>query len=168
MARLRFNKDQVLELVDGLADDVEVKLVYDQGVYLMIFDKNKEVVFAKGYNPDINDDWYEKKHRSVGGDDGCDIVGLVESYKEIVSDVTIDVTPTSLKVNLETKADDQVTPEDIVKWCRTKTVISLTDEITFDRKLFRVWNRKYTPELEQQIREQMKGKGSILFYNTLG
>lgn len=54
-------------------------MVGDQGVYLMsnvIYldgdtpDSTSEIVYAKGCNPDTDEDWYENKGRLFGGDDG--------------------------------------------------------------------------------------------------
>lgn len=58
-------------------------LVGDQGVYLMSIGtpgqmkpdgKGRIVAYAEGINPDVDDDWYDAKHDTFGGDDGADVL----------------------------------------------------------------------------------------------
>lgn len=60
-----------------------LQLVGDQGVYLMNNSKNDSpptetglLVYAQGINPDVDEDWYENKVSSFGGDDGAVTVPL--------------------------------------------------------------------------------------------
>lgn len=49
----------------------EVSLVADQGIYLINIGHPKTVAYAKGLNPKVDqfDDWWERKHRIMGGGD---------------------------------------------------------------------------------------------------
>ncbi len=67
----------------GLAPDKNEKpglwLVGDHGVYAMSNGKLAEgakplVVYAEGCDPNTDDDWFEVKRRTFGGDDGVDFL----------------------------------------------------------------------------------------------
>lgn len=60
-------------------------LVGDRGVYLMSAGQpilsdgsphGSVVAYADGIDPDVDDDWYEAKRRTFGGDDGADKLPL--------------------------------------------------------------------------------------------
>lgn len=55
-------------------------LVGDQGVYLLSNGKLPDgtkplVVYAEDCDPRTNDDWFDVKRRTFGGDDGVDFIG---------------------------------------------------------------------------------------------
>ena len=94
-------------------------LVGDQGVYLMSNgqpnllhdgtlrnENTKEftsgfVVYAKGINPDIDEEWFDTKRATFGGDDGSDFIAL-DSLENIITPkkrvLTIDITPTTFRI----------------------------------------------------------------------
>ena len=64
MARISFNRNEVEKVVE-LANKQKVKilLVKDEGIYIMAcFEKTKEISYAKGCNPKIDEDWYSKSY----------------------------------------------------------------------------------------------------------
>ena len=64
MARISFNRNEVEKVVE-LANKHKVKilLVKDEGIYIMAcFEKTKEISYAKGCNPKIDEDWYSKSY----------------------------------------------------------------------------------------------------------
>lgn len=70
-------------------------LVGDQGVYLMGNDaerkpKENRPVYAVGIDPDIDEDWYDEKVDTFGGDDGVDDFDIDEMIEPwlIAAEVT--------------------------------------------------------------------------------
>jgi hypothetical protein len=76
-----------------------VILVKDRGLYLMSngtpgdpADPSKAkdehfsryVVYAKGYNPETDKDWYDRAHDAVGGDDFGETLPWAESIKNYI------------------------------------------------------------------------------------
>ena len=82
MARLSFPREQVQEVFDwqkALGAD-NFSLAKDQGVYICgdpvakenpknEWDTDNKLAYAKGCNPETDDDWYEEARHKVGGDD---------------------------------------------------------------------------------------------------
>lgn len=63
-------------LLEAIANGCRVALVRDHGVYLMsekgeayANGTRKVVAYAVGYNPEIDDDWWERSRRELGVDD---------------------------------------------------------------------------------------------------
>ncbi|MGR5159263.1 DUF3085 domain-containing protein [Vibrio owensii] len=78
-------------------------LVKDQGLYLMTnarrpkTDQNKSanVVYAKGTDPNNDEDWYEEARILFGSDDGCEIIdpnwvktARARNMNEFIMDIT--------------------------------------------------------------------------------
>lgn len=92
MSELKFNKQEVLDVIEhsikNSTDNPQILLVGDEGVYIMTGGPRKgaPISYAIGCNPDKDDDWYELKRRTFGGDDGVedfgakDIKGAIESH----------------------------------------------------------------------------------------
>lgn len=91
-------------------------LVGDHGVYLMSNNAHTKkvegtnslpVVYAKGINPDIDEDYYEKKRSTFGGDDGVEFIdvewikaGMEDGFKYLI----ITLTPKSLAIKFSNSA----------------------------------------------------------------
>lgn len=85
MKRLGFPLKDIKEMYEAFKDDdkAQMILVKDQGVYLMVDRKSKTtekkfVIYAKGYNPDVDEDWYDNARYDLGGDDFADYLPLKE------------------------------------------------------------------------------------------
>jgi Protein of unknown function (DUF3085) len=71
-----------------------VILVHDQGVYLMSNGEPRDIVmgtrsfcaYAKGCNPDKDEDWHETANRLVGGDDFGDHLDWAVPMKKMLDD----------------------------------------------------------------------------------
>lgn len=137
MTKLKFDRTQVKAMLDTvLADDAEIMLVKDDGVYLMSFgDKptnagpewKRTVAYAKGFDPRKDQEVWDKSRDAMGGDDGGDRVGtkneLLEILADSVGDLIINVTPTSLRVAYLPKtpaAPKAFQPFEIFKGNKTK------------------------------------------------
>lgn len=75
MSNILFRMDELKKLV--MKDEVQsLYLVGDQGIYIMSFDQNeqRDIIYAKGCNPEKDTDWYSNKCSLYGGDDGGDDV----------------------------------------------------------------------------------------------
>jgi Protein of unknown function (DUF3085) len=103
MPYLRFPFDEVAALVDhthaagdrmkGAPEGADVVLVGDQGVYFMSLgrplpqeDGKTKVVYAVECNPDKNEDWWDVKSDTFGGDDGveyCDIKSIIDAGRTL-------------------------------------------------------------------------------------
>lgn len=64
-------------------------LVGDQGVYILSNGKLADgikplVVYAEGCDPNKDDDWFEVKRRTFGGDDGVDFIDA-ESLEALIA-----------------------------------------------------------------------------------
>ena len=70
MSQLIFNPKHVRVVTDAAKG--KVILVHDQGVYLMP-DRNqpagKRIAYARGCDPRLDNDWYDRSRELVGGDD---------------------------------------------------------------------------------------------------
>lgn len=106
MAKLRFDIAKIKGLVDKLDDSALLHLVGDHGVYVMSFDQKgkRDVVYARGCDPNVNEGWYDLKRITFGGDDGADAIGEAGHIKEAMSKgakyMEIDISPTHLKLIL--------------------------------------------------------------------
>lgn len=102
MGKLLFAKNDLIKSLEKAKKDSSVWLVGDQGVYLMF---DKEVVYAKGCNPETDEDWWEKKGKEFGGDDGGDEIGnvgqLLIATKKAKNNIIINLTKTQIKVSLD-------------------------------------------------------------------
>ncbi len=72
-------RDPYYGLRPGKDEKPGLWLVGDHGVYLMsngkLLDGAKPlVVYAEGCDPRTNDDWFDVKRRTFGGDDGVDFI----------------------------------------------------------------------------------------------
>lgn len=87
-------------------------LVKDQGIYLMGNntkakgeDENKKVsvVYANGYNPEMDEDWWEKGRLALGGDDTCislPIQWLNHAIEKKCTSFCIEISATSIGLAL--------------------------------------------------------------------
>ena len=82
-------------LMPGKDEQPGLWLVGDQGVYLLSNGKlagsqNPFVGYAEECNPATNDDWFEVKRRTFGGDDGVDFLdaGQLEAMMAASPDAT--------------------------------------------------------------------------------
>lgn len=99
--------------VDPTKIPAGLMLVGDQGVYLMSNNAQAKkvegtdrlpVVYAKGINPDIDSDYYEKKRRIFGGDDGVEFIDaewLKEGIDNNCKQLVVTLTPKSLKIQFK-------------------------------------------------------------------
>lgn len=92
-------------------------LVGDEGVYLMSngkpgLPKDEEaaakqadgeeffsckVAYAKGFDPEKDDDYYENKRRIFGGDDGAETL-MVTDFEPLEGFVGLNITPNSISI----------------------------------------------------------------------
>ena len=108
MGVIKFDKKEVLALVNSLPADAEITLVGDQGIYLMSFAQTvmpRTIVYAEGCNPDKDEDFYENKRAVYGGDDGGDDIGsagdLLKIASEAYSTIIVRVTPTEISIGYD-------------------------------------------------------------------
>lgn len=133
-AKLKFARTEVAALVAALPHPTsKLTLAKDDGVYLMSFDvpvpegqKKRQVVYAKGYNPEKDgEDVWGKSQDAMGGDDGGDDVGTRQEFEAIladsVGDLIINVSATSLSVGYLPKnpAPKVWKPLDVFKGAKT-------------------------------------------------
>ena len=83
-------------------------LVHDQGVYLMPGiekgGKAEYVVYGRGCDPNIDEDWWDTARAKVGGDDFAESVELTEDTAKAIEDgrfrsVTIHLSETEMRIN---------------------------------------------------------------------
>lgn len=82
-------------------------LVKDEGVYLMSGSYPTEdrppVVYAKGMNPTLNPDYYERARDMLGGDDFADFLPI-DAFGAVLTDpvtsIEVGVTETAIEVRL--------------------------------------------------------------------
>lgn len=92
--KLRFDRAALLKLVASIPNPSDnLHLVKDDGIYLMSFAlpvpegaKKRPVVYAKGYNPEVDGDIWEKCRAAVGGDDIGEVVGTREEFLRAFAD----------------------------------------------------------------------------------
>lgn len=95
MKKLVFSKTGVRNLLSVLQPNDEIKLVGDEGVYLMSFaekapdegfsaTRKRTIIYAETCNPEIDRDYYENKRYLFGGDDGCETLGTVETFYRLL------------------------------------------------------------------------------------
>lgn len=82
-------RDPYYGLEPGKGERPGLWLVGDNGVYVMSNGKLSEsgrpmVVYAEECHPDKNDDWFEVKRRTFGGDDGVDFIDA-ESLEAMIA-----------------------------------------------------------------------------------
>jgi hypothetical protein len=95
--------------IDNKLVEPVLQLVGDQGVYLINNALNKLtpsesglIVYAQGINPDIDEDWYDAKRHTFGGDDGSVTVPLdwfdIAIARKGVSSFSIKLTHNSIEL----------------------------------------------------------------------
>ena len=83
---------------------LDIWFVKDHGVYLMsngISDDDTPIIYAQGFNPEVDEDWYDYA-RGLGGDDFAESISY-ESVKKITQNpkfkyFSMNVTPTMIKI----------------------------------------------------------------------
>lgn len=95
----KYHKGGKLKLIDGWPDSKNIdhskvephlQLVKDHGVYLLASShrpKVDPVVYAKGLDPDKNDDWYDIAGSGLGGDDFSQAIDI-EDIEEMLKGAT--------------------------------------------------------------------------------
>lgn len=93
-------------------------LVGDQGVYLMsngvpILQRpgapagHSKVVYANGINPNTDEDWYDRKRATFGGDDGAEFIDaaavrtLIKQFPD-ATHLDVALTPTTIGFSVAT------------------------------------------------------------------
>ena len=106
MAKLKFKKSEMLQLLKDLKPESKLMLVGDHGVYMMSFDQEvgkRTIVYAVGCNPNTDEDFYDNKERLFGGDDGADQIGTAAEMAKIVlhcnNYLFVNLTATQLSVS---------------------------------------------------------------------
>lgn len=85
-------KGEGYETVYKDADEPSVILVHDRGVYLMSNGEPRDIVsgetsyvaYAKGCDPDKDEDWHENADSLVGGDDFCETLDFAVAMKNAI------------------------------------------------------------------------------------
>ena len=92
---------------DKFSEQRGVWMVKDNGIYIMNAHKRKGgniVVYADGYNPDLNDDWWEDCRDAVGGDDFAEFIPLgIRQLMRIINNkdpLYIELTETEIKISV--------------------------------------------------------------------
>ena len=93
MSQLKFKKQEVLDVIEHSIknpaenEDPEIALVGDEGVYIMTGGPTigAPIAYALGCNPEKDDDWWELKGSTFGGDDGAEYLGAEDMKKAIES-----------------------------------------------------------------------------------
>lgn len=104
--KLVFDRAQVLKMIGAneRSDKKGYLLVADHGIYLMNrSDRERVIVYANGYDPDKNPDWYEAKHAISPDDFGNEILkgrvgrDLISGFiAKSASDLMIELTDDSI------------------------------------------------------------------------
>lgn len=105
MAILRFKSSEVLPLIEHalaakehrttyceqtMCKGAALMLVGDQGVYLMSngqppLPQGQNVAYAEGMNPDTDDEWWDAKRRTFGGDDGVEFIEAIKAIRQMIA-----------------------------------------------------------------------------------
>lgn len=107
--------------LEGNAIGPSLTIAGDHGVYMlsnglpMLPKANGKpgtaVVYAEGCDPDKDDDWYDLKRSTFGGDDGIDDLGLVDMILDNrgkgISQLRVDFTRNSMGVYLMANGKSQ-------------------------------------------------------------
>ncbi len=111
MAIITFPRKEVVALFTACIErNKPMTFVSSDGVYLALFgDKSKNIesvlVYGKGYNPELDDNWFESKRGSIGGDDftqafdGLDLQGFLDDKDWTV--FRVHVTPSQIKLSVK-------------------------------------------------------------------
>jgi hypothetical protein len=105
--KLKIDRNELAALIAALPNPTsKLTLVKDDGIYIMAFDEPKEsrhIVYAKGYNPKVDKDVWEKSRNAMGGDDGGDNIGDRAEFEKILDasdgDIIISVTASSISTS---------------------------------------------------------------------
>lgn len=110
MSKLVFKSEDVKGIMEHVVSTNEAKLmlVKDEGVYLLSpsfrLDDKSIVAYADGFNPSINEDWYDIAHLQLGGDDFADELDT-EFAKQVLEQIEVGnqsiniiITSTSIKL----------------------------------------------------------------------
>lgn len=85
MAKLTFNRSELAALLKQAKETHSdcINLVGDDGVYFMnpLERAPRQCVYANGCNPSINDDWFDLKRQTFGGDDGVERFSIASIAK---------------------------------------------------------------------------------------
>lgn len=86
MAKLTFSHAALSTLLSEAKAQsaTTLSLVGDHGIYFMNPGQSpqRSCIYAKGCNPDTDEDWYERKRATFGGDDGVETFSVtsIESW----------------------------------------------------------------------------------------
>ena len=82
----------------GFVEATSVVLVHDEGVYLMSNGKTRDLIsgnqesgrsfcaYAKGCDPKVDPDWYDRAHSKVGGDDFAEVLPWADEIKKALDE----------------------------------------------------------------------------------
>jgi hypothetical protein len=93
MARVSFNINEVKRVVEyAKKHNLKMALVKDQGLYIMAMAKKDtpkleggHIVYAKGFNPETDANWYDEAHYKFGGDDFVDYPPIKDWYEALTT-----------------------------------------------------------------------------------
>ena len=87
MAIINFPKSRALRVLEAAVTmSKPIHVVKDHGVYIMVFgheDEDNIVEYGNGYDPEKNDNWYDKS-LALGGDDICEEYDDFEFFAKLI------------------------------------------------------------------------------------
>jgi hypothetical protein len=110
MAKLKFDRTALQNLVSKLGPTDDITLVHDQGIYLMSFKEKmvdgqtkRTVVYARGLDPKDGEEVWDKARAAVGGDDFAEKVTTAKDMLDVLEksegDIIIGVTESAFSVS---------------------------------------------------------------------
>lgn len=110
MSKLLFKSEEIKGIMEHVVNTENSKLmiVKDQGVYIMSpsyrLGENSVIAYAQGFNPSINEDWFDVAHAQLGGDDSVDYLDadfakiVLEQIEAENEEITIIMSKNSIKL----------------------------------------------------------------------